>query len=216
MIEWPVVVSAASLAVGMPIGVGLWSWWLKRRKAQRRLSLPLPGLWPVKSREIFSGSEQEVWHLLKVVFHDHAVMVKVPILRFTHLRDSPFQTASSRAVSLKNEQYMREQWLELLGSLYATFTVCTPGGRVVGCVDVAGRHDASKASRNFKEALLLDCGIAYAVTTGASLQEAGKLRELFLGESPLPPVDEQATRGGDSDFHAEMAAFARQQGKLVS
>lgn len=208
--------SAAGLAAAMVAGAGLWSWWLKRRKALRRLAVPLPGQWPVKSRAVFSGDEQEVWQLLKDVFHDHAVMVKVPMLRFTRLRESLSLTESSSAVSLQNEEQWREQWRELLGSLYATFTVCTSTGKVIGCVDVSGLHDGNKTGRSLKEALLLDCGIAYVVTTAASLPEADKLRELFLGELPSAPVDQQATRGGDSDFHADMAAFTRRQAGLAS
>ena len=58
-----------------------------------------------------------------------------------------------------------------------------------------------------KEALLLDCGIAYIVTSAFNVPDASTLRELFLGERPDVPEVVHITRGGDSDFHAEMNVF---------
>ena len=66
---------------------------------------------------------------------------------------------------------------------YATFTVCTLQGKVVGCVDVPGKLALTQASRELKEALLLDCGIAYTVVNAFNLPDASTMRELFLGEA---------------------------------
>jgi hypothetical protein len=87
--------------------------------------------------------------------------------------------------------------------------------KVVGCVDVLGKQEGSKANRELKEAMLLDCGIAYIVTSAFNVPDSRTLRELFLGELLDAPIDQQATRGGDSDFHADMVAFASQQAKLA-
>ena len=123
---------------------------------------------------------------------------------------------SASNAAIHNDRLLQSnQLLEMLGGLYATFTICTLDGKVVGCVDVLGKHEGSKASRELKEALLLDCGIAYIATSAFNVPDAGALRELFLDELPDAPVEQQVTRGGDSDFHAGMAAFASQQGKLV-
>ena len=215
MSEWSVMVSVLSLLVGMLSGAWLWAVWLGRRKAGSKLALPLPGLWPLRGRPILSSHEQEVWHSLRSAFHDHAVMVKIPILRFTQLLEPPVSKSARNAATQTDRRLKSDQWLEMLGGLYATFTICTLDGKVAGCVDVLGKQEASKASRELKEALLLDCGIAYIVTSAFNVPDASTLRELFLGELPDAPVDQQATRGGDSDFHADMAAFASQQGKLV-
>ena len=156
----------------------------------------------------------DVWRSLRDVFHDHAVMVKIPILRFTQLVELPMSRLESSAAIQNDRQLKTDQWMDMLGGLYATFTICTLEGKVVGCVDVFGKQEGSKASRELKEALLLDCGIAYTVTSAFNVPTASALRELFLGELPDAPVDQQATRGGDSDFHADMAAFTTQQAKL--
>ena len=142
-------------------------------------------------------------------------MVKIPILRFTQLCEPPMPN-SARNAEIQNDWWLKsEQWLEMLGGLYSTFTVCTLDGKVVGCVDVLGKQEGSKANRELKEAMLLDCGIAYIVTSAFNVPDVRTLRELFLGELLDAPVDQQATRGGDSDFHADMAAFASQQAKLA-
>jgi len=207
-------VSVLSLLVGMLSGAWLGAVWLGRRKVGNKLALPLPGLWPLRGRPILSSHEQEIWHSLRSVFHDHAVMVKIPILRFTQLREPPMPKSANPAPTQNDRQLKSDQWLEMLGGLYATFTICTLEGKVVGCVDVFGKQEGSKASRELKEALLLDCGMAYLVTSAFNVPDASTLRELFLGEMSDESVDQQATRGGDSDFHADMAAFTRQQAKL--
>ena len=209
------MVSVLSLLAGMLSGAWLWGIWLGRRKAGSKLALPLPGLWPLRGRPILSSHEQEVWHSLRSVFHDHAVMVKIPILRFTQLREPPMPKSAGNAATQTDRRLKSDQWLEMLGGLYATFTICTLDGKVAGCVDVPGKQEGSKASRELKEALLLDCGIVYIVTSAFNVPDASTLRELFLGELPDAPVDQQATRGGDSDFHADMAAFTRQQTRLA-
>ena len=209
------MVSVLSLLVGMLSGAWLWAGWQVRRKVGSKLVLPLPGLWPLRCRPILSSPEQEVWHSLRSVFHDHAVMVKIPILRFTQLCEPPMPK-SARNAETQNDWWLKsEQWLEMLGGLYSTFTVCTLDGKVVGCVDVLGKQEGSKANHELKEAMLLDCGIAYIVTSAFNVPDVRTLRELFLGELLDAPVDQQATRGGDSDFHADMVAFASQQAKLA-
>ncbi|CDS49447.1 hypothetical protein [Polaromonas sp. CG9_12] len=209
------MVPVLSLLAGMLSGAWLWAVWLGRRKVVSKPVLPLPGLWPLRGRLIVSSHEKEVWHSLKSIFHDHAVMVKVPILRFTQLREPPMLKSARNSDAHNQRRLNSDEWLEMLGGLYSTFTICTLEGKVVGCVDVLGKPEGSKASRELKEALLLDCGIAYTVTSAFNVPDASTLRELFLGEIPDAPADQLATRGGDSDFHADMAAFTSQQAKLA-
>lgn len=211
--EWPVIVSLLSLLVGMLFGAWLWTLWLSRQKVGNKLPLPLQGLWPLRARALVSSHEKEVWQSLRSIFHDHAVMVKVPILRFTQLVEPTLPKIAGNAATQGDRSLKSDQWLEMIGGLYTTFTICTLNGKVVGCVDMLGKHEGSKASRELKEALLLDCGIAYTATSAFNASDASMLRELFLGELPKTPVDQLPTRGGDSDFHADMAAFSTQQGK---
>ena len=211
-----VIASGLGLLVGMLLGAWLWAWLLDRRKAASKRALTLQGLWPLKRRPVFNNHEQEVWQSLRSIFHDHAVMVKIPILRFTQLREPKASMLQATAEVENNARLNSEQWLEMLGGLYTTFTVCTMDGKVVGCMDVLGKLESSKSTRALKEALLLDCGIAYAVANAFNMTDARMLRELFLGELSGAPVDYPATRGGDSEFHADMAAFTRNQGKIAS
>lgn len=213
MSEWPVIVSLLILLVGMLFGAWLWSLWLRRQKVANKLPLSLQGLLPLRGRALVSSHEKEVWQSLRIIFHDHAVMVKIPILRFTQLVEPALSKTGNKAPTQGDGSLKSDQWLEMIDGLYTTFTICTLNGKVVGCVDVLGRHEGSKASRELKEALLLDCGIAYAATSAFNVSDGSMLRELFLGELPEVPVDNLPTRGGDSDFHADMAAFSTQQGK---
>lgn len=210
MNEWTVIASGLSLLAGMALGALLWSWWLRRPKDSDKLQLL--ARWPLRGRPIVNGNEQEVWRALMSIFPDHAVVVKIPILRFTKLHEARDLNSSKRSAKARADDRLKsEQWLEMLDSLYATFTVCTLKGKVVGCVDVPGKLALTKANRELKEALLLDCGIAYTVVNAFNLPDASTMRELFLGELPVQTLEHQVTRGGDSEFHADLAAFTLQQ-----
>ncbi|WP_157040257.1 DUF2726 domain-containing protein [Polaromonas naphthalenivorans] len=210
MNEWTVIAAGVGLLAGMALGALLWAWWLRRPKDGDRLHLP--ARWPLRGRPIVNGNEQEVWQALRQIFPDHAVVVKIPILRFTKLHEARDLNSSKRSAKARADDRLKsEQWLEMLDGLYATFTVCTLKGKVVGCVDVPGKLALTKASRELKEALLLDCGIAYTVVNAFNLPDASTMRELFLGELPVQTLEHQVTRGGDSEFHADLAAFTLQQ-----
>jgi hypothetical protein len=134
-------------------------------------------------------------------------MVKVPVLRFTMLQDAGNTQLSASA--LADAQVERARWLELLNGVYSTFTLCTVEGKVVGCVDVSGQSAFTQASHELKENLLLDCGIAYLAVSPSNLPPVKSMRATFLGEVPDESVDHQVTRGGDSEFHADMSAFTK-------
>lgn len=184
------------LAAGAALGVGFYMAWLKR---QANAKMRLPGKWPLTSRVLMTNEEYEVFKWLLAAFHDHMVMVKLPVLRFTVL------------VS-KDENGGGTRWQELLGGVYSTFTVCTSNGNVMGCVDVPGKRGLNKSNRQLKESLLSDCRIAYTVVRSAKLPEVSAMRAAFLGEMPLEDrVDAQATRGGDSSFHADLDSFTKEK-----
>ena len=134
-------------------------------------------------------------------------MVKVPVLRFTMLQDASNTQLSPTA--LADAQVERERWLELLNGVYSTFTLCTMVGKVVGCVDVSGQSAFTQASHELKENLFLDCGIAYLVVSASNLPTVKSMRATFLGEIPVESVEHQVTRGGDSEFHADMSTFTK-------
>ena len=169
----------------------------QRRKAAAGVAVP--ERWPLVSRVIVTNQEHEVLRWLRSTFPEHMVMVKLPVLRFT----TP--TATERDDDGK-------RWQDLLGGVYCTFTVCTGNGNVVGCVDVPGKRGLSEDSRDLKESLLSDCQIAYTVVRAAALPKPSAMRAAFLGEvEPQEKREAEATRGGDSSFHAELDSFTRQK-----
>ena len=183
------------LLAGAALGVGLYVWYLKR---QDNVKMRLPSKWPLTSRVLMTNEEYEVFKWLASAFHDHLVMVKLPVLRFT-------------VPVSKGENGGGERWQELLGGVYCTFTVCTSNGNVVGCVDVPGKRGLNKNNRQLKEALLSDCRIAYTVVRSATLPQVNAMRAAFLGEMQLEEQAEaEATRGGDSSFHADLDSFTKE------
>lgn len=181
---------------GAVAGVLLYAWLLRRRAAER---MRIPAKWPLAARSIVNDEEREVLRWLYVTFHDHLVMVKVSVLRFT----SPVH-------SDRDGTAMR--WQSLLNSVYCTYTICTQDGKVVGCMDVSGKRGVSKAKRELKEHLLADCGIGYTVLNPRELPKAGAMRAAFLGEVEAGDTwQDQVTRGGDSSFHADLDSFNQQK-----
>ena len=184
------------LLAGAVLGVGSYIWYLTQ---QANAKMRMPEKWPLTSRVLVTNEEHEVFKWLAGVFHDHLVMVKLPVLRFT-------------APVNKNENGAGARWQELLGGVYCTLTVCTSNGNVLGCVDVPGKRGLNKRNRQFKESLLSECRIAYTVVRSASLPEAGAMRAAFLGEMYVEDQKEvEVTRGGDSSFHADIDSFTKEK-----
>jgi hypothetical protein len=126
-------------------------------------------------------------------------MVKVPVMRFTvpSTRDKP-----------ENKD---QHWHELLNGVYCSFTVSTLDGKVVGCVDVPGKRGLTKAQRDMKESMLMECGIGYTTVRSGSLPSASAMRTAFLGEAEIIQQDAEETRGGDSSFHAALTEFTSEK-----
>lgn len=182
--------------VGAALGVLLHRFWV-RRHAERKLRLP--DRWLLNARGLVTSEEMDVWKWLRMAFPDHAVMVKVPVMRFTvpSTRDKP-----------ENKD---QHWHELLNGVYCSFTVSTLDGKVVGCVDVPGKRGLTKAQRDMKESLLMECGIGYTTVRSNSLPSAGAMRTAFLGEAEIVEQEAEETRGGDSSFHAALTEFTSEK-----
>lgn len=187
------LMTGLALLAGTLLGAGLYAWWLRSRQAMEPL---VPEKWPLASRSLLSSEEHDVLQWLKATFHDHIVMVKVPVLRFT-------------VPTHKGQDNEAQRWQALLNGVYCTYTVCTPQGQVVGCVDLPGKRGLGQARREWKEKLLSDCGMAYTVVLSADLPKGTAMRAAFLGEAQEEQLPHQTTRGGDSNFHADLASFNR-------
>ena len=186
------LVLAVGLLAGAAVGAGLYAWLGHRLTASK---MRMPDKWPLKSRAMLSNEEYEVYKWLSSVFHDHLVMAKVPILRFTEPVSKD-----------KNGGGLR--WQQLLEGVYCTFTVCTANGHVVGCVDVPAKRGISKVNRDLKESLLTDCRLAYTSVRSIKLPNAAAMRAAFLGEVGQ---DVSVTRGGDSSFNASLDTFTKEK-----
>lgn len=184
------------LVLGAVLGALLHRFWMQRH-AERKLRLP--DRWLLNARGLVTSEEMDVWKWLRMAFPDHAVMVKVPVMRFTvpSTRDKP-----------ENKD---QHWHELLNGVYCSFTVSTLDGKVVGCVDVPGKRGLTKAQRDMKESLLLECGIGYTTVRASSLPSAGAMRTAFLGEAQIIEQEAAETRGGDSSFHAALDEFTSEK-----
>ena len=186
----------AGIVLGAALGIFMhWGW--ARRKNSHKLRLPTR--WLLHARALVTPEEQEVWKWLRSAFSDHAVMVKVPVMRFT--------IPNTRNRTDNQDQH----WHQLLEGVYCTFSICAFDGKVVGCVDVPGKRGLSRDQREMKEDLLLECGIGYTTVRSNSLPSASAMRAAFLGEALRPEIDAQATRGGDSSFHAALDEFTSEK-----
>jgi hypothetical protein len=147
---------AAMALVLMALGAAVHRAWVARKeKSQRRI----PKHWPLLPRAIVNSEEARVWHWLNRAFYDHQIMIKLPVTRFTVPRDL--------------EKGMT--WYRLLNGVYCTFTVCTPNGRVIGCLDVPGKNALPRSTRLLKHSLLTQCELPYWVVRSSSLPTVSEI-----------------------------------------
>jgi len=204
-----IVIVGLTLLAGIALGGLLARWWSGRKSGADDLTLPAH--WPLQARMVVDKIENKVWHSLKSIFHDHMVLVKVPVLRYTKLQGAPIlKTPLGPNKQDHAGQLIQRQWLDRLEGIHTTFTVCTLNGRIVGCVDVPSSGKFLKSGSKIKEAMLLQCGIAYVVADALTTADAPKMRELFLGEMPSRSPAHQVTRGGDSNFFSELTSYSRE------
>ena len=149
-------------------GAGVWGHarYMKRKEQARRR---IPRKWPLAIRSMVNSREKLVWRWLSRAFLDHHVMVKLPVTRFT----------------MPQVKAEGQHWFEILSGVYCTFTVCTPEGNVVGCVDVPNLRGLSLSNQTLKHTLLAQCNIRYWVVDPDNLPNATSIRTAFLGEQAV-------------------------------
>ncbi|MDT8990368.1 hypothetical protein RQP54_05765 [Curvibacter sp. APW13] len=154
----------AYFLVGIGAGALAYYFYLRHHKRQQRR---IPRQWPLKARPLLNTTERATLGWVHRVFPDHQIFVKLPVTRFT-------------APDNRNEA---THWYTLLNGVYCSYTVCTPEGRAVGCVDVHNPAVLSLSNQSLKHGLLSQCGIRYWVVDPANLPHASQLRTAFLGEA---------------------------------
>lgn len=139
----------------------------RRRVEQTRRRIPRK--WPLAMRAMVNSREKLVWRWLTRTFPDHHVMVKLPLTRFT----------------VPQTRQEGQHWFQILGGVYCTFTVCTPEGQVIGCVDVPGPNSLSLNNQTLKHTLLAQCDLRYWVVDPENLPNGTLIRAAFLGEQAV-------------------------------
>lgn len=166
MFNYFVLALTTTAITGMALGAAFHHKWRARTARHKRR---IPAKWNLNPRPVMTDDEHEVWQWMRRAFFEHHVLVKLPVIRFM----SPRNTQEG------------EQSHEILNGVYCTFTVCATDGTVIGCLDVPGRSGLRASSRNLKQKLFAECGLAYAVVRAGNLPTLEAMRAAFLGEIDL-------------------------------
>jgi hypothetical protein len=133
---WPALVGALAVALA---ATGLALWRLRRPAPPA----PLPGVWAVSPRPVFSTDERRVFRLLREALPHHTVLAKLPLVRFCQ----PSEADEVR------------YWYDLLGTINVTFAVCSGNGRVLAAVDL--ERPGSRRTLQIKQSVLGACRVRY-------------------------------------------------------
>ncbi|MEY4735829.1 MAG: hypothetical protein RL302_148 [Pseudomonadota bacterium] len=187
-----------SFLIGMVMGATLLYW---RNKVVKRESRRIPKEWPLKRRPLVNTAERRVWIWLAKIMFDQQILVKLPVTRFTAPADMQEAT----------------HWYQLLNGVYCTFTVCGMDGKVIGCVDVAGRRGLSMSNQTLKHGLLAQCGVHYWIVDPDNLPHLTQIRTAFLGERALrrPESDHLDSRFKNSADNLQAAVSRQRNSKLA-
>jgi hypothetical protein len=184
-------IALALLASGV-VGAFVQASWQRKNEMSKRL---IPRRWPLLTRPLVNSKERQVWTWLVSAFHDHHVMVKVPVTRFT--------------IPLHKDESQR--WFQILSGVYCTFTISTDNGAVVGCVDVPGRLGFSLRNQTLKHSLLSQCDLRYWVVDPNSLPNADSIRATFLGEPGIESEDRLRTASQFNESREHLKASLLRQ-----
>lgn len=178
----------ASLLVGISLGYVLHVLRLRRAEQEKRR---IPRKWPLISRPLINSREKLVWRWLRRAFPDHAVMIKVPVTRFT----------------LPQQRAEGAHWFALLSGVYCTFSIADLDGLVIGCVDVPSAQGLSLSNQTLKHTLMTQVDVRYWVVDPEQLPSAQLLRAAFLGDKAAGPESYSDHDHIDAEFRQSRAAL---------
>lgn len=176
-IIFPIAMLASSV-----LGAFLYARWHKKKEMSKRR---IPRRWPLTSRPMLNSKERRAWRWLVRSFHDHHVLIKVPVTRFT-------------MPQFKGE---RQHWFQILNGVYCTFTICNTEGFVVGCIDVPGAQGFSLSNQTLKHSLLSQCDFRYWILDPDSLPNADSIRATFLGDQASTEKENENRLRNESKFN---------------
>lgn len=139
ILPWIIALAAVAMLASMSTAL------LLRTGRRPRQPSPLPTEWALSPRPVFSSDERRVYRLLREALPHHAVLAKLPLIRFCQAND-PAQT---------------RYWYELLGKLHVTFAVCSANGRVLAAIDLDTEHGSSHRATQIKQSVLGACRVRY-------------------------------------------------------
>jgi hypothetical protein len=191
------VFGAAAVTCGIVLGAVFHAWWQHRAALARRR---VPRQSRIVKRVLVNTREKRVWHWLVATFPEHHVMIKMPVTRFT----TPEAEAD------------REQWFALLSDVYCTFTVASPDGTAVGCVDVPGPNGIPASNLLVKRKLFSRCEVPFWVVEDGVLPASKDIFASFVPVMPVPQAQidalEAAVSSGDlRKARAELQATVSRQ-----
>lgn len=184
------VTALALLAV-----VAALAWQHLRSAAPQRKSdpKPLPTVWDLLPRPVFSADERRLYRQLREALPHHVVLAKLPLVRFCQPSDP------------NRVRY----WYDVLGASHVNFAVCSVNGRVLAAIDLNYERSgpASRATR-IKQSVLGACRIRYLRCAPDHLPSVPELQLLVPQAStgsrgplpasapPHPPAPATAGRSG--------------------
>lgn len=151
------------------LGVVWIVWQLLQLKPLRGLikrERSMPEAWPLARRPVLNAHERHVFALMKQAFPQHQVLVKLPLTRFTQLRES------------KNAAF----WYELLTPLTVTFTLCDVHTQAFAVIDILNEGRAGSSATRLKRRALNAAQVRYVRIDIAEVPSVRMLRDLVLSE----------------------------------
>ena len=134
--------------------------WALRRPNSSRKQLPIT--WSLTARPVFSADERRVYRLLKVALPQHAILSKLPLVRFCQ----PTETSEVR------------YWFDLLGAVHVSFAICSPNGRVLAAIDLESERSVTGRSAQIKQSVLDACRVRYLRCPADKLPSIAELQLL--------------------------------------
>jgi hypothetical protein len=191
----------------IPVGLGVATtiatlaglWLLYRRKKHSEILTE----WALTTRPLFNPQERLCFRLLRDALPHHVVLAKMPLVRFC------------RPVDQAQVRY----WHDLLGSIYVSFVVCAPNGRVLAALDIDSAHRApSRRVATIKQEVLQACGIRYVKCRPEQFPSVAELQMLvphqgISGRAAVPDTVDSVRK-----VHATLAhtVRARRPGQSVT
>ncbi len=164
----------------------------------------MPDVWPLARRPVLNARERHVYALMKQAFPQQQVLVKLPLTRFTQLRDS------------KNAAF----WYELLTPLTVTFTLCDGNTQVFAVVDLLNEDRAGSSATKLKRRALAAAQVRYVRLNMTEVPSVRMLRDLLLSDKEQRDsawrVSSEAPSSGASSAGAQSGTVKPRPSETVS